>query len=113
MTDEINNPICFVGAGPGDIELITVKGRRLLDEADCIVYAGSLVNPELLKGSKADVYDSKGMDLEQIVDVMQKAWKKGGKLSDFTPETLLFLVLLKNKCSILTPLKYPILSYLG
>ncbi len=80
MTDEINNPICFVGAGPGDIELITVKGRRLLDEADCIVYAGSLVNPELLKGSKADVYDSKGMDLEQIVDVMQKAWKKGGKV---------------------------------
>jgi precorrin-4/cobalt-precorrin-4 C11-methyltransferase len=74
------NPICFVGAGPGDVELITVKGRRLLDDADCIVYAGSLVNPQLLQGCKADIFDSKGMDLEQIVDVMHSAWKRGGKV---------------------------------
>lgn len=76
-----NNPICFVGAGPGDIELITVKGRRLLDEADCIVYAGSLVNPELLAGCKAgEVHDSQGMDLDQIIDVMHNAWKNGAKV---------------------------------
>ena len=40
--------VYFVGAGPGDPELITVKGRRLIEEADLIIYAGSLVNPELL-----------------------------------------------------------------
>lgn len=80
MNDIQENPICFVGAGPGDIELITLKGRRLLDAADCIVYAGSLVNPELLQGCTAEVYDSKGMDLEQIIDVMHKAWSKGGKV---------------------------------
>lgn len=80
MTDTHDNPIHFVGAGPGDTELITVKGRRLLDEADCIVFAGSLVNPELLRGCKAEVYDSKGMDLDQIIDVMHGAWRGGGRV---------------------------------
>ncbi|MFV0438191.1 MAG: precorrin-4 C(11)-methyltransferase [Desulfopila sp.] len=75
------HPIHFVGAGPGDTELITLRGRRLLDEADCIVYAGSLVNPDLLHGCKArEIYDSQGMDLEQIVAVMHAAWQKGGKV---------------------------------
>lgn len=78
---ELNsNLIHFVGAGPGDIELITVKGRKLLDDADCIVFAGSLVNPELLNGCKAKIYDSKGMDLEQIITVMHETWKEGGKV---------------------------------
>ncbi len=80
MNQVQENPICFVGAGPGDIELITVKGRRLLDDADCIVYAGSLVNPRLLQGCKADIFDSKGMDLEQIIDVMHSSWKRGGRV---------------------------------
>ncbi|SHO45429.1 precorrin-4 C(11)-methyltransferase [Desulfopila aestuarii] len=81
MTNVTNNPICFVGAGPGDIELITVKGRRLLDEADCIVYAGSLVNPELLNGCKAkEIHDSQGMDLDQILEVMHEAWQRGEKV---------------------------------
>ena len=40
--------IYFIGAGPGDPELITVKGKRLIDEADIIIYAGSLVNPQVL-----------------------------------------------------------------
>lgn len=42
--------IYFIGAGPGDPELITVKGKRLIDEADIIIYAGSLVNPQVLSG---------------------------------------------------------------
>ena len=41
--------VYFIGAGPGDPELITLKGYRLLQEADTVIYAGSLVNPELLK----------------------------------------------------------------
>lgn len=43
--------IYFIGAGPGDPELITVKGKRLIDEADIIIYAGSLVNPQVLSGA--------------------------------------------------------------
>ena len=52
--------IYFIGAGPGDPELITVKGKRLIDEADIIIYAGSLVNPQVLSGAKpeAEIYRS-------------------------------------------------------
>lgn len=69
--------IYFVGAGPGDPELITVKGGRLLKEADVIVYAGSLVNPALLEGLKAELYDSAGMELDEIIEVMREAAEKG------------------------------------
>lgn len=68
--------VYFVGAGPGDPELITLKGRKLLDEADVVIYAGSLVNPELLKGIKAEVFDSAKMNLDEIIDVMAGAIKK-------------------------------------
>jgi len=65
------NTIWFVGAGPGDPELITVKGRRLLDSADILIYAGSLVNPELVESSPAsEKYDSNGMSLEEMVPIM-------------------------------------------
>ncbi len=72
--------IHFVGAGPGDVELITLKGRRLLDEADCIVYAGSLINVELLSPCKASRYDSAGMNLDEILEVMSAAWKRGERV---------------------------------
>jgi len=73
-------PVCFVGAGAGDPELITLKGRRLLDEADVIVYAGSLVNPVLLNGVRAEVHDSAGMDLDAIMTVMISASQAGKKV---------------------------------
>jgi precorrin-4/cobalt-precorrin-4 C11-methyltransferase len=76
----MTSPVYFLGAGPGDPELITLKGRRLLDEADVIVYAGSLVNPVLLDGVKADVHDSAGMDLDAIMGVMISAAKAGKKV---------------------------------
>ena len=69
--------IHFVGAGPGDPELITVKGRRLLDAADVVIYAGSLVNPALLHGIKAEIFDSASMNLDEIITVMQKAVTDG------------------------------------
>ncbi len=78
---EINKqPIAIVGAGPGDVELITIKGRRLLDEAECIVYAGSLVNKKLLEGCKADIHDSQGMNLDEIITILSTAWKKGQRV---------------------------------
>jgi precorrin-4/cobalt-precorrin-4 C11-methyltransferase len=57
--------IYFVGAGPGDPDLITVKGKRLLEEADLVIYAGSLVNPVLLDGLKAELMDSNNRSLEE------------------------------------------------
>jgi precorrin-4/cobalt-precorrin-4 C11-methyltransferase len=65
--------VYFIGAGPGDPELITLKGRRLLDSADVVIYAGSLVNPALLEGIRATIYDSASMDLEEIIAVIKGA----------------------------------------
>jgi precorrin-4/cobalt-precorrin-4 C11-methyltransferase len=76
----MSRPVVFLGAGPGDPELLTLKGRRLLDEADVIVYAGSLVNPALLDGVKAEIHDSAGMDLEAIMAVMISASRVGKKV---------------------------------
>ncbi len=73
-------PVIFLGAGPGDPDLITVKGRRLLDEADVIVYAGSLVNPALLEGVNAEVHDSAGLDLDGIMAIMVEAVRAGKKV---------------------------------
>lgn len=72
-------PVVFLGAGPGDPELLTLKGRRLLDEADLIVYAGSLVNPALLAGVQAEVHDSAGMTLDEVLAVLTAAWRADKK----------------------------------
>jgi precorrin-4/cobalt-precorrin-4 C11-methyltransferase len=72
--------VFFVGAGPGDPELITLKGRRLLDEADLVVYAGSLVNPALLKGIKAELLDSNGLSLETTTKRIFDALRAGKKV---------------------------------
>ncbi len=67
--------VYFVGAGSGAPDLITVRGMRLLEQADVIIYAGSLVNPELLSYKKEDceVYNSATMTLEEVLEVMEKA----------------------------------------
>ncbi|QLH74305.1 MAG: cobalt-precorrin-4 C(11)-methyltransferase [Methanomassiliicoccales archaeon] len=68
----------FVGAGPGDPDLITLKGNDLLVNADVLVYAGSLVNPELVRRSRASVkLDSWGMSIEEMVPLMANAAKEG------------------------------------
>lgn len=69
--------VYFVGAGPGDPDLITIKGRRLLDQANMVVYAGSLVNPAILTGIKAEIFDSAKMTLDEIITVMSGAVRKG------------------------------------
>ncbi|GEA15296.1 MAG: precorrin-4/cobalt-precorrin-4 C11-methyltransferase [Moorella sp. (in: firmicutes)] len=74
--------VYFVGAGPGDPELITVKGRRLLEEAGVIIYAGSLVNPEILKYAPpgAKLYNSASLTLEEVLAIMQEAVARGEKV---------------------------------
>ncbi len=71
--------VVFVGAGPGDPDLITVKGKKALEQADVVVYAGSLVNRELLQGLKADVecFDSATLTLDEAIDIMAPAAKGG------------------------------------
>ncbi|MBE5850440.1 MAG: precorrin-4 C(11)-methyltransferase [Lachnospiraceae bacterium] len=71
--------IHFVGAGPGAVDLITVRGMRLIGEADVIIYAGSLVNPGLLDYAKKnpDIYNSAEMTLEEVAEVMSTADKEG------------------------------------
>lgn len=75
--------VYFIGAGPGDPELITVKGRRLIEEADIIIYAGSLVNPDVLTGHKenAEIHNSAYMDLEEILTIMIDGVKAGKKVA--------------------------------
>ena len=62
----------FVGAGSGAVDLITIRGKKLLDDADIIIYAGSLVNPELLQYKKdsCEVYNSAKMTLEEVIEVI-------------------------------------------
>ena len=69
----------FIGAGPGDPDLITVKGKRLIEEADVIIYAGSLVNPQVLAGARPDaaIYNSAGMTLPEVIAVMKEADSQG------------------------------------
>ena len=71
--------VCFIGAGPGDPELLTIKGRAVLSRADLIVYAGSLVNPAMLTCAKksARTLDSASMTLQEITDAMVRAARQG------------------------------------
>ncbi|WP_322150376.1 precorrin-4 C(11)-methyltransferase [Paratractidigestivibacter sp.] len=69
----------FVGAGSGAEDLITVRGQRLLSQADVVIWAGSLVNPALLDNCKpgCQIHDSAKMTLEEVVDVMVDAESQG------------------------------------
>lgn len=71
--------VYFVGAGPGAEDLITVRGMRLIAEADIIIYAGSLVNPKLLEYAKdgAEIHNSAFMTLDEVLDVMRKSAAEG------------------------------------
>ncbi|WP_010249599.1 precorrin-4 C(11)-methyltransferase [Acetivibrio cellulolyticus] len=66
--------VYFIGAGPGAVDLITVRGCELLKKADVVIYAGSLVNPELLSYTKTGckIYNSASMTLEEVVEVIVK-----------------------------------------
>lgn len=72
----------FVGAGSGAPDLITVRGKRLLEEADVVIYAGSLVNPELLSYTRpqCEIHDSAYLHLEQVIDIMRSAASEKKKI---------------------------------
>ena len=69
----------FVGAGSGAVDLITVRGARLLAECNVVIYAGSLVNPEVLRYCRKDceIFDSAKMTLEEVIAVIRRAEREG------------------------------------
>ena len=71
--------VYFIGAGPGDVDLITVKGRDILSKADVVIYAGSLVSKEHISFCKeqVEVHNSAAMTLEQVIEVMKEGEAKG------------------------------------
>jgi Precorrin-4 methylase len=71
--------VIFLGAGPGDPELLTIKAAKAIEKADTIIYAGSLVNPEVLSGAKSDavIYNSAELNLDEIVEIMEKTVGEG------------------------------------
>lgn len=73
------NTIYFVGSGPGDPELITIKAKKLLEQADVIVYSGSLLNPQILAYAKdgAEFYDASTLDREKIYNILKGSTKEG------------------------------------
>ncbi len=74
------HPIHFIGAGPGDPELITVKGARLLAEADIVIYTGSLVPAALIQGLKGEIHNSAGLNLDQVLAIMTPEARAGKKI---------------------------------
>ena len=76
----MTNQIHFIGAGPGDPELITVKGQRVLAEADLVIYTGSLVPRALIQGLKAEIHNSASLNLEEVLALMIPAFKNGKKV---------------------------------
>ncbi len=82
MTEHLDfdtGKVWFVGAGPGDKTLITLKGYRLLQHAQIVIYAGSLINKELLTycQTHTECYDSAGMTLQEITDLMIESVNAG------------------------------------
>lgn len=68
------NKVYFIGAGPGDPELMTLKGKSIIEKADIMIYAGSLVNKEVLQWRKegSEIHNSASMTLDEVIEVMQK-----------------------------------------
>lgn len=72
----LNSKVYFIGAGPGDPELLTLKGKMILDSCDVVIYAGSLINPEILRGLDAECYDSSGMNLDEIIEKIRDSYNR-------------------------------------
>lgn len=80
LVEDLENYVYFIGAGPGDPELITVKGKRLLKEADVIIYTGSLVPKALLTDLSAEIHNSAGLNLDEVFEIISSSWQQNKKV---------------------------------
>jgi len=78
--EPLHHTVHFIGAGPGDPELITVKGQRLLKEADVVIYTGSLVPEALISGLQAQIHNSAGLNLDEVFSLILTNWRAGKKI---------------------------------
>jgi precorrin-4/cobalt-precorrin-4 C11-methyltransferase len=71
--------VYFIGAGPGDPELLTLKAKRIIENSDIVIYAGSLINRDILQFAREDavLHDSSSMEFEEILEIYRKAKKAG------------------------------------
>lgn len=78
----MTNKVYFIGAGPGDVDLITVKGRNILSSADVVIYAGSLVSREHMNCCKngVKIYNSASMTLKEVIEVINKYYSEDKKV---------------------------------
>ena len=102
----------FVGAGSGAVDLITVRGARLLKEADVVIYAGSLVNPEILRytGENCRIYNSAEMTLEEVLEVIETAERSERLLYACIPAIPAFMGLYVSNLTLLTRLALLMMS---
>ncbi len=77
------NKVFFVGAGPGDPDLLTIKGKRIIDTSQVIIYAGSLVPRQVIESCQndAEIYNSAKLDLDEVVDIITKAHDAGKQVA--------------------------------
>ena len=90
----MNGKITFVGAGPGAVDLITLRGAAALDEAELVVYAGSLVNEKLLeRAAKAELVNSAKLSLPEVIEIMAAACRAGivGDVDDLRFEVVHYM----------------------
>ncbi len=80
---EKRSQVCFVGAGPGDPELMTIKGKRRIEEADLVLYAGSLIQREVVICARkdAEVFDSSSMTLDETHALILDVVRRGGTVA--------------------------------
>ena len=69
--------VFFIGAGPGAPDLITVRGKAIIERSACIIYAGSLVNKALFEGCSARIHDSSVLNLDEIIEIIETSVRKG------------------------------------
>ena len=79
-SNQTQHQVYFIGAGPGDPELITVKGQRLLRQADVVIYTGSLVPEVVISGLHAELHNSAGLNLDEVFEIIYSSWEKGKRV---------------------------------
>ncbi len=105
----MTNQVYFVGAGSGDPELLTIKAKRLIDSADTIIFAGSLVNTEIFKDIKngTKLIDSSNLHLEKIINIIKDDYLRNKKIVRVQSGDPTIYGAIQEQCNLLDNLNIP------